>query len=47
LAVRRTKNGRHVILSFLRIFVCGAPEAIAACDASHTGRFLADLLRKL
>ncbi len=29
-----------------RLIACGTPEAIAACKASHTGRFLADVLRR-
>jgi excinuclease ABC subunit A len=29
-----------------RLIACGAPEQIAACKASHTGRFLADVNRK-
>jgi excinuclease ABC subunit A len=32
-------NGGHVI-------ACGTPEQVAACRASHTGRFLAPLLRQ-
>jgi excinuclease ABC subunit A len=32
-------NGGHVV-------ACGTPEQIAACRASHTGRFLAPLLRQ-
>ncbi len=29
-----------------RLIACGTPEEIAACKASHTGRFLAELLTK-
>jgi excinuclease ABC subunit A len=29
-----------------QLIACGTPEEIAACEASHTGRFLAELLRK-
>jgi excinuclease ABC subunit A len=32
-------NGGHVV-------TCGTPEQVAACRASHTGRFLAPLLSK-
>jgi excinuclease ABC subunit A len=28
------------------LVACGTPEEIAACKASHTGRFLAELLRR-
>jgi excinuclease ABC subunit A len=28
-----------------RLIACGTPEEVAACKASHTGRFLAELLR--
>lgn len=29
-----------------QILICGTPETVAACPASHTGRFLAPLLNK-
>src|SRR5262249_10237095 len=29
-----------------RLIACGTPEEVAACKASHTGKFLADVLRK-
>jgi hypothetical protein len=28
------------------VLATGTPEAVAACETSHTGRFLADLLRR-